>query len=1322
MAFDQATRNRLQKFVGDARKLLSEEFTQQLQNTYGLDPVTGDIATLNDLPALSPTEQQTAKLLRDTLEHYLAASHKVDPHKDKALVIVTLDRIVREQAFTVLNRLAALRMAEARQFVMESISQGYQSKGFQLYQRISASSLGETGQAYQYYLFSVFDELSLDLAVLFDRYSSQGRLFPRETILLELLDLINHAELELLWGEDETIGWIYQYFNSKEERKKMRDESQAPRNSRELAVRNQFFTPRYVVEYLTDNTLGQIWYEMTKGKTTLVDSCHYLVRRSNEVFLKKGEFAPAIDSQDLSGLTHEELNQKSVYVYHRPIKDPRDIKMLDPACGSMHFGLYAFDLFVQIYSEAWDIEEKEGKDFFWCEDGMPRKPALQEVYSTKSDFLADVPRLIIENNIYGVDIDPRAAQIAGLSLWLRAQKTWSDNSIKANERPQIQRSNIVCAESMPGEKELLKDFTSQIQPRVLGQLVEEVFDKMHLAGEAGALLKIEKEIQGAIDEAKSQKDENTLEVQGGLFGENKWEVREGKRYYNFGDVSEDFWGQAEQLILSQLELYAESATDNISGQRRMFATDAAKGFAFIDLCRNEFDLILMNPPFGECSKRAKSLINKVYPISKNDIYGCFITRAKDLLRARGFLGAITSRTGFSLSTFEALRKDILNHWQINSYVDLGDNVLDAAMVKTSTYVFQNNSALNSSVFIDLNTENDKGSSLLEEINGNFPSARILHQSLFNSIPGSPFSYWVDQKFLEKIISLDQLESDKNEREVRQGMATSDDFRFIRLVWEVPPESIGVTSHWVYFAKGGESTPYYSDIHLVVNWKDSGKEIKQYAADRWGSATRTIKSIDRYFVEGLTYTSYTNIGFRPRVLPKGCVFSVAGMHIYLDSSDPWFVLGVLNSSYASYFLGLITDGRKFEAGYVKKIPIPANVDKGLEREISDLSRKMYDAMKLVYDYDETSRGYYKPPEFSSSNVMPNDFEGLLNNCVWKALGYSGQPDFVEDSKKSYIETWSEIYDSYSDKPNDLSWAVGVAFGRFDIKAAGNDGEQFKPKPFDEIPNRQPGALNDSPPYNHNNGILVSDFGGDNELPALVESIINEVGGSYTVDIKKWLDKEFFPFHLKMYTKSRRQAPIYWPIQVKDSSYTLWIYYHSINDQTLFSCVNDYIDPKNESIQKNLDVLMSKNNKSNEDQVHIESLVSLGEGLRNLREEILKIAEFWKPSLEDGVEISAAPLWPLIQYKPWRKRLKKTWDDMQKGKYDWSHMAFCFWPERVVASCCEDHSLAIAHNLESELWEEVELAGARGRGVKKVWQPKEMTEAELNELIKNKIAKG
>ena len=128
---------------------------------------------------------------------------------------------MREQAFTVLNRLAALRMAEARGFLLESIAKGYNSKGFQLYKQLVGSAQGETGEAYRNYLYSVFDEFSLNLAVLFDRHSAQGRLFPRESALLELLDLINHHEIEPLWAEDETIGWIYQYFNSQEERKKM---------------------------------------------------------------------------------------------------------------------------------------------------------------------------------------------------------------------------------------------------------------------------------------------------------------------------------------------------------------------------------------------------------------------------------------------------------------------------------------------------------------------------------------------------------------------------------------------------------------------------------------------------------------------------------------------------------------------------------------------------------------------------------------------------------------------------------------------------------------------------------------------------------------------------------------------------------------------------------------------------------------------------------------------------------------------------------------------------------------------------------------------
>jgi len=680
MAFDQTTRNRLQHFVTDARTLLSNEFTRQLQNEYGLNSETGEVSELSKLTFLDDARRETARVLRETMAHYLAAT----PGADK---IEILSRIVREQAFTILNRMAALRMAEARGILMESIGNGYQSKGFQLYSYMAGSALGESGESYRTYVFSLFDEFALDLKVLFDRFSPQGRLFPKDSTLLELLDLINHQEVEPLWVEDETIGWIYQYFNSKEERKKMRDESQAPRNSRELAVRNQFFTPRYVVEFLTDNTLGRIWYEMTQGKTSLTESCRYLVRRPNEIFLKEGENAPEGQS-DTEDLSQEELLKEPVYVPFRALKDPRDLKMLDPACGSMHFGLYAFDLFEKIYDEAWDLEISLGPEEF---ERSQKFIPLNESYDSKANFLQDVPRLIIENNIHGVDIDPRAVQIAGLSLWLRAQKAWQEMDVNADTRPQIQKSNIVCAEPMPGQKDLLKEFTSGLKPRVIGQLVEIIFDKMQLAGEAGSLLKIEEEIREAIHTARAEYNEDILrkkeqgEYLPGMAPERQ------PTLFDFADLPDDkaFWGQAEQKILNALREYAEHAEAEDFAQKRLFAQDAAKGFAFIDLCRKRFDVALMNPPFGEWTNKAKKYAKKSFVFSYNDIIGSFIERGIELENVSGYLGAITARTCFYLKSFERWRSNILfTKTEINLMADLGHGVMDNAMVEASAYILR----------------------------------------------------------------------------------------------------------------------------------------------------------------------------------------------------------------------------------------------------------------------------------------------------------------------------------------------------------------------------------------------------------------------------------------------------------------------------------------------------------------------------------------------------------------------------------------------------------------------------------------------------------
>lgn len=632
MAFDQTTRNRLQRFVNDARRVLEEEFTRQLQNDFGLDPNAGTVAELASLRHINDAQRETARILRDTLAHYTASGDMN--------AMQGLGRIVREQAFTVLNRLAALRMAEARSLLVESVGNGFQAKGFQLYARLAGTGLGETGDSYRTYLFSVFDELSQDLPGLFDRYSPQGRLFPREAALLQVLNLINYADIAPLWSEDETIGWIYQYFNSKEERKAMRDASQAPRNSRELAVRNQFFTPRYVVEFLVDNTLGRLWFNATSGQTTLRDQCQYLLVKPDEAanFQKQGD-APKL-------------------------RHPRTLKLLDPACGSMHFGLYAFDLFAEIYREAWAWEQEHGPGSLdvSTQPQAALKP-LSQTYEDEAAFLRDVPRLIIEHNIYGVDIDPRAAQIASLALWLRAQRAWHDADVKAKDRPLIGRGHVVAAIAPPAERELRQQFAANLDQRD-AELFEKTLQLLKGLPELGVLLQVERELPHLIRQ-----------------------VYVGKGTDLFAEQEQANWQQAEARLRMALTEFAQAAKSTYQG--RLFAQDALQGLRLIDLCREVFDVVVMNPPFGALTSNTKDRLAKAYPPSKNDLLAIMVERGLQLLRAGGRIGAITSRTCFFLSSFQKWREEVvlgLAHPEVMA--DLGYGVMDDAMVEAAAYVLE----------------------------------------------------------------------------------------------------------------------------------------------------------------------------------------------------------------------------------------------------------------------------------------------------------------------------------------------------------------------------------------------------------------------------------------------------------------------------------------------------------------------------------------------------------------------------------------------------------------------------------------------------------
>lgn len=269
---DKATRNSIERATQQARKLLGEDFSSQLEGTF--DVLRSGVIASNGGAHLSAHQESQRDKIVAAIEHKRAAGMT-------ALEAVT--DYVRDAAFTTLNRFVALKMLEARELVQECITKGEQSAGYREFCGMAPGvALLPDVAGYRLYIESLFDEFSTEIKVLFDRRDAASVLWPRRQTFDHLLSLLNASELARVWDEDETIGWVYQFFNSRDERKKMREESRAPRNGRELAVRNQFFTPRYVVQFLTDNTLGRLWLEMHGDKTRLNTVCKYLVSSTDE--------------------------------------------------------------------------------------------------------------------------------------------------------------------------------------------------------------------------------------------------------------------------------------------------------------------------------------------------------------------------------------------------------------------------------------------------------------------------------------------------------------------------------------------------------------------------------------------------------------------------------------------------------------------------------------------------------------------------------------------------------------------------------------------------------------------------------------------------------------------------------------------------------------------------------------------------------------------------------------------------------------------------------------------------------------------------------
>ena len=334
---------------------------------------------------------------------------------------------------------------------------------------------------------------------------------------------------------------------------------------------------------------------------------------------------------------------------------------------------------------------------------------------------------------------------------------------------------------------------------------------------------------------------------------------------------------------------------------------------------------------------------------------------------------------------------------------------------------------------------------------------------------------------------------------------------------------------------------------------------------------------------------------------------------------------------------------------------------------------------------------------------------------------------------------------------LAFLIGTTLGRWDIRyATGERQPPELPDPFDPLPICPPGMLQnaeglpaepadvptDYPLRISWPGILVDDATHPEDIVTRVEDALKviwkdrweaiELEACEFLGVKSLRDyfrrpAAFFADHLKRYSKSRRQAPIYWPLSTESGSYTLWIYYHRLTPDTLFACITNFVAPKQEQTERTLARLGAKNPRTAAEEKEYEAAAALIGELATFRAELERLAKIWKPNLNDGVQITAAPLWSLFRLPKWQKTLKETWQELEKGDYDWAHLALSLWPERVIPKCVKDRSLAIAHGFDEALWEEVSEKKGKKKAVT-TWKPRKDAAETVARLVAERTGKA
>jgi hypothetical protein len=848
-------------------------------------------------------------------------------------------------------------------------------------------------------------------------------------------------------------------------------------------------------------------------------------------------------------------------------------------------------------------------------------------------------------------------------------------------------------------------------------------------------------------------------------------------------IANDAFGRAEADVLKVLQRVADSATAGPAD--RLFAAEAQDAIRFVEAMRGRYDAVLMNPPFGEPVADTKDYLKAAYPwIPTRDynLLAAFVGRGLELCNAEGSTGAITSRACMFLKTFEDFRMEILLGYRMGALADLGYGVMEQALVEAAAYVIDARRAQpnDTATFVRLLKENDRSRSLRDAAEA--CRARSNDDRLFRvgnqelaSVPGSPFAYWTGpsiRRLFTDFVGLEGVGAS-----VRVGLQTGDDFRFLRTSWEVRPEKIAGSladtrggMRWAPFAKGGEYSPYWADVHLLVDWERDGERIRAYPGAR-------PQNTKLFFRPGLTWPRRTNSGFGVRVLPAGSVFGDKGPAA-LAESDPRVLLCWLSSRLVQALMdSMVAAGeevssggasRSYEVGLVQKLPWPGEALRSdeliaLVDEIVRLRRDQDKADEMTSSFigpvlqrsgstvadavlarvereeDRALRvleATHRIDELVASAVgldvegrrylddeigsHPCSYSGAIDDKQRFRRLYEGRIDVAIDelieerggsraianltyfadrrlevlahgfevSPKALVDERRRLELLPAEEPartaaDMLSYLVGLAFGRWDVRV-GVDPGLARPlaDPFEPRSACSPGMLTDHaglpvvvPPDDYPlpipaDRLLLDEAGhawdievailraAETLLSSADQALAEIVGLLGSNSLRAHLRTKFFKDHLSRYSKSRRKAPIYWPLTVPSGQWGVWVYAPVLSRESLYAVASEALRREGhaEAEISRLDRERSSGAGARSAKALDKALDDerkLAEELRRFREEAERVAGLgWEPDLDDGIVLCAAPLAGLF---PMWKEPAQYRKELRAGKHEWATVA-------------------------------------------------------------------